>query len=478
MSLRKQVLQSSTVMAARQALGLGVGAIGAVVMARMIGADDYGVAVAAIGLILFAVNAGRLGTGYYLVAQTEEPSTELYNYAFTLMLAVGVLLAASLFALLPLVYLWYDDFRFVQPLFVLIPVSILMVAVEPARALLERDLRYRELANVEMSGEILYLLCSVSLALLGFGFWAPAIGFVAGKSLTTLRVLHVSGLRPRFAVSRAAFSEILRYGAKISVSRTIGSLGMLVNPLIVGRLAGPSGVAYVNVAAKSIDVCLFLGNAAARVSFATFSRLQAERPRLRRAVEQAMVLVAIACGGPLVLAALIGAYPFSLLFGSEWLEAWELFPYLALAGLVTTVMGMPRSALMVIDHSVLVGVADAIELGTFMLAAFVLMPEFGLIGFAYARLVGFVGHALVIWSMHRHLELSIWPIVPWVAVFGCALFAAPDRSLWSLLLLAPLLLLVIVPGYRRRLLDYYSWGRELVDARFLRRPSRTVDALP
>lgn len=478
MELRRRILHNSSILAIRQTFGLGIGVVGSVLMARLIGADGYGVYVAAAGLTIFFANLGKLGTSYYLIAQTEEPSRRLYDYAFTFMLIVGVLVTALLLASTPALGLWYGDSQFLGPLFVTIPATLFVITAEPARAILERKLSYREIANVEMAGEITYLALSVSLALLGFGFWGPAIGFLVGRSGAAMWMIKLSGYRPRLGFSPAVYKELLRYGSKISLSQTVGSINTIVIPLIIGRYAGPSGVAYINIANKAVDLCLFANTVAGRISFVTFSRLQSEPSRLRLALTQAMKLEVLACGLPLVLASVLGMYPFLVLFGQDWRSAWELFPLLAVANLIWVAMAMPRSALTVLDRAVLVGATDALELAIVAVLSALLIPEFGLMGFAYACLIGASAHILIAWGMRRYVGVSAWSIVPWVAIFSCAMFADPGQSLWSTLFLAPLLLFVVVPSYRRQLRDYVGWARELIESRLPRRRRASADALP
>jgi O-antigen/teichoic acid export membrane protein len=222
-----------------------------------------------------------------------------------------------------------------------------------------------------------------------------------------------------------------------------------IAPVLVGGVLGTAAVGYFNIAGRLVSIAQVATDATTRVSYAAFAQLQADTQRLRAALEESMVLQA-AVGGLCTLGiSLLGWFPFLLVFGDDWLPAWQLFPWLAVGGQLTAIAAMPKSVTMIKGRALWVGASDILELAIFVATGVLLAKVFELQGFAYARLLSLTALVVVHVICRRLTGYSPLGVLPWFVVFAIAAFANPEVALWApALALVPLALLMF-PGTRR-----------------------------
>lgn len=80
------------------------------------------------------------------------------------------------------------------------------------------------------------------------------------------------------------------YGVSFSAANWVWSARQLVAPLIVRRLLGPEGVAYINLAMRVVEALSFVRAATWRLSVAALAKVQADAVRLRRVMKEAAML--------------------------------------------------------------------------------------------------------------------------------------------------------------------------------------------
>jgi O-antigen/teichoic acid export membrane protein len=279
-SVRQQVLRGGRYLVLRQGLGLGIGLAGVLLLTRLLGPTDYGIYAAALAIITFVTDVATLGMDVYIIRREQPPDRFVCAQGFTLLLIVGVALAGLSLLAHPLLGLWFQDERFIPPLQVLLLAIPLVLIYRPALAALERELDFRKVAFIELAGQLTFYASSVTLALLFRSVWAPIAGFWLWQGWMAVATFRAAGLRPKLAWSSTLAGEMFRYGASYSAANWIWSARLLVNPLIVGRYLGPSGVAYVSLTLRLVDVLSFIRAATWRLSIAALAKVQGDLVRL------------------------------------------------------------------------------------------------------------------------------------------------------------------------------------------------------
>lgn len=457
MSLRDQVLKGGVYLAVRESMGLVVSLGGVVLLTRLIGPTDYGLYAGSLGIVTVVSYLGKWGIDVCLVRREDAPAPAVYHQAFTLLLLLGGLLVVGGVGLTPLLSGWLLDARFVPPLCVLLSTVPVTLLATPATAQLERNLNYRAIAIMDLSGQITHYAVALPLAVLGGGVWAAVAGFWCYQLWLLVRAHTLAGYRPRLAWSRPMLRELLGYGLGYSGSSVGRQLPSLINPVIVGRFLGPEAVGYVAVAIRFAGTMSIFRTVSRRVSIAALAKVQEDRGRLRNALEEAMTLQVMAVAPLLAGFSLIATPVVPFVFGPKWASALEVYPLIALGMLVGAVFTMHASVLHVLQRNGVVALSTLVGVALFAVAAWLAVPRVGILGYGVGEVVAMGGYVIVHQRLSRLLRFSYAGVLPWLAVFIPPLFAVllplPVRPLLWL----PVLLLALLPRQRHMLGSYLKY---------------------
>jgi len=143
---------------------------------------------------------------------------------------------------------------------------------------------------------------------------------------------------------------MLTFGLGFASSMRMWQLRSLVNPLLVGRFAGAEGVALVALALRVAEGIGFLRTAAGRLAISALGRLRDDRDSLRKALERALQLQVVILGPLLCLFALCGPWLVPRVMGARWTGVLDIYPFVAIGVLLSSVFNLQASALFVIGE--------------------------------------------------------------------------------------------------------------------------------
>ena len=386
------------------------------VLTWWIGPHAYGLFVTAIGLVAFLSSVSRGGVDTYLVRRTEPPNVHTYAIAQTVVVALSVSLALAGAAITPLLIHWFRSREFVSPyLVLLLSVPLIGVTGVPT-AKVERELNFRFLAWIELAGQSLGLVVSCALAWCGLGVWAAVAGQTAWQGFLLVAVYRAARMPPSFAYDSAEIRAMLSYGIRVTASLRTWQMRTLVNPLLVGHFFGADGVALVALPIRMAEALGSIRQAAGRVAVASLARLQNDRERLRRALEESLYLQIMVLGPLLCVLTVFGPSIFRHVIGTRWIACLAVYPFVAAGVLINSVYNLQASALFVSGRAGVVMQAYLLHVTLLSAGTYVLLPRLGIVGYGWAELLACAGYTLIHWSFRG--TLSYRKLLPWFALFA------------------------------------------------------------
>jgi PST family polysaccharide transporter len=293
-----------------------------VVLARLISVEQFGLAVAASVIMSFVVLLGQLGIGPALVQIRTLNRTDIAT-AFHLATAFGVVLAAIMIVgapvLGPLVGLPAHS-SFLP----LLSIAVILGGLSAvAMSLLQRDMRFRELAVVGLvSYGVGYFGTALVLAQAGAG----AVSLIWGQIVQAL--LQAVGfsfyVRPDVRLSslaqmRASSRRLLGFGTGYSLARIGNWVGLNGDNLVVSSVLGPSALGvYSRSYQLLVQPANLIGTVADKVLFPSFARMQDDGGRLARAYVLVNSLVAIVTVPVSLLLCVLAPEVVDVLLGARW----------------------------------------------------------------------------------------------------------------------------------------------------------------
>jgi len=457
-------------LAVREGVGVVIRLAGVLVVTRLLGPTNFGIYAGTAALVSVLAVVASLGAEVYLPRQEREPSDKLYDETFTVLLVASIAVAATAFALsFPFAFI-LPDARFEAPFRVLVFALPLAALRIPGRTKLERRFQWDKVAMVEIGGDLALYGTGIALALAGMGYWALICGFFAWQLWLLVAGLVLARYRPRLRWSTAHARELSRYGLSLSTATLLNTSEGLVNPLIVGRILGPEAVGIVAFALRLGDTVAFPVRASWRLLLVALGPLRSQGDRMRRGIEEAIGLQVLVLAPLFTVLCLTAPVVIPAVFGSGWLPAATLLPFVAARQILASVNGAQASALYVLGEQRAVVRVNLLRVVYAAVAAAVLVPVAGLTGFGIALLAPALSLVGINRAIRRHVRVSYKEPIAWALAFLPGAFATTVGLPVGLLLLLTAVPVMASRFARLRLHEYAVYARRAL------RPSRLASA--
>jgi O-antigen/teichoic acid export membrane protein len=306
----------------------------AVVLARLITPAEFGSAAVAVGI---AGIAPAVAGASFSVPLIQMQALDRRHVEAAMVLSVGtglVLMLATIFVISPLAIEPVFGSRVASLLSLASPIFVLAGIGTVPNALLQRELRFRRLSEIEIASIVVAPATSVSLAAGGVEAESLVLGGVATAAIATLLTV-VSAPRVGFGWRRGHARDVAGVGLFAALTSLIYSLSRNAQYAILGARWPAHDVGlFWRAYQLAVDYQVKVSDITFRLAFPLFSRSGNldEMRQLRSRILQVQSIVTF----PL-LATLIVLAPelVPLVFGSAWEDAAFPTQVLAVAGMAT-----------------------------------------------------------------------------------------------------------------------------------------------
>ncbi len=317
-----------------------------VLLGRLLTPADFGLAALAISISTVLAVFVENGLAQALIQRTEINENDTYT-AFWTSIGLALLIYLALLLLSPVL-----AFSFKQPsLNSIIPISGLVLPLSalssvPA-ALLEREMKFANLAARQLAGSVVGAAVAIVAAFNGAGVWALVIQPVVSSFAATLVLWFTTKWRPRWQYSTPAARSLGAFGFQIIAIDFINAMQSNVDKFIVGAYFSPATLGYYFVAQRILTIVMeLLSTTFAKVSLTTFSRLKTEPARM---MHYFMYLTFAACAVASPVFAMLVAFGdqiMQLLFGHRWSDSVPMMILMVPSALLASVTVFDKNLLL------------------------------------------------------------------------------------------------------------------------------------
>ena len=362
----------------------GADALAAIVIARFITPDAFGVVMLAVATLMMMRAFTELPVSDALIRESDLTAGHI-DTAFTLNVLRGLLLAILMIAAAWPLSMLYSDERLFALLLALALVPLVLGLRSPMMVTFVRDVNYVPVTVLEAVAKFVATGLGLTTAVIWESYWAIVVTMVVPPIITTPVSYILAPYRPRFGLSRAR--DIVSFAGWVTVGRFFATANGEADRFFIGGIIGTAAVGYFSMARSIATLASWaIGAPLVQALYPGFSRVQEDSSRLNVAYlrSQALVFAALA---PLGVGIALVAEPFVLLIlGEQWKAAIILLQILAPAGAIAA-LGMPAQALvMAINKPKRLAIRDGaiffLAIPIIILAAYF----YGLVGAACARL--------------------------------------------------------------------------------------------
>lgn len=300
----------------------GLQLVAQIVLARLLGPDNYGVYGIGVVVLTFAAFLSGNAFSYILMLQNEVDDEDM-RFAFTWQLLAGVACAALMAAVAGWLAVFFGDPRVEAMVRWLSLACLLLALAGPATCLLQRDLNFRALGLIQLASYgIGYLGVGVPMALQGWGPQALAGACIvqAAVALVASYAARPHPVRP--LLRHAAAAETLGTGRTVFVTNIVNWLLQNVDRLLIGRVLNAQAVGLYSVAYNiaSIPNVLLIG-ALQPTFLATGAKLQQQPQELAQAWLTMLACIVVVLTPASLAMALLAGDLVQVLYGPAWAES-------------------------------------------------------------------------------------------------------------------------------------------------------------
>jgi len=329
------------------------------VLARHLGASDFGLVAMAMTMIFVVESIFELPLTAALMRHAEI-TEKMYHTAFTLGLLRGLIVAALMAALsLPLAH-FYGDERLVLLICALAIAPAMRGMINPRMVIFDRAMDFRRRAIIELVSKVVAAMLAILLAVTTDSYWAMAAGTIAAPTVMMITSYLMLPARPMLDLTKwRLFSNMTVWSFfSQSVAALNWQIDRMLLPLYIstasfGRFATANTLAelpYQAVVAPTSSP-LYAALVSAK-----------EKGNLSQAYLKASSGLVIIMAPVLCFMAFMAGPIIDILLGPDWVETAPILMGLSLASLISVpVIPMPSLA-MALDQTRNVAVRAVIEM--------------------------------------------------------------------------------------------------------------------
>lgn len=248
------------------------------VLARILSPTDFGIVAIAQTILSFADVLQQMGLGSALV-QTGNLTKRLERSATTAVLVSSAVLAGAVWVLTPWFAVLFQTPELPRLMPWLLAAFMISSLNNPSLMLLNREMRFRELAIAQLMTYVFgYGAVSVGLALAGFSYWSMVWGTLA-QAVIFFAICH--WLRPVWPTLKPNWQElkgIFGFGGGMLLAQLTNNFARRGDNMIVAATMGPASLGLYSRAYSLMDMANQLfGTVFYKVLFPSFSEERRNR---------------------------------------------------------------------------------------------------------------------------------------------------------------------------------------------------------
>jgi PST family polysaccharide transporter len=249
----------------------------AVILRYWVGAGEFGVVSAVVTVFPALTLAAELGLPAAVI-QGKEPDDARLSTVFWLSFASGAGFYAVVFLAAPVI----ADLQGHAEISDLFRVTGLMLVIRPAylthRAIMRRQLRFKELSVARMVANMVEFGVKVGAAAGGLGIWCFALAPLAREIAYSVTIPIYARWRPKLICRPREAGSDVRFGLRTSASEILYHAYSNIDYQVVSAFFGAAALGLYRAAYELvIEPVRFVSEVVTVVAFPTFARLRHDR---------------------------------------------------------------------------------------------------------------------------------------------------------------------------------------------------------
>jgi O-antigen/teichoic acid export membrane protein len=312
--------------------------IAAIVLARLLAPEDFGLVAIITVLTSFAPSLIDFGLGDAAVQRIKITQSQVSSL-FWLSSGIGASIAAVLAACGPLIAWIYRDPR-LEAIAMYSALTFIFYGISTQHlALLRRNMRFAALSTLVILGTLTGFGVAFLMVVWGYGYWALVVRPIVNALSVAVGAWYLCRWRPGAPVFDDEVFSMIRFGLHVVGFLVLNSVARAMDRIALGLFYRPEVVGYYHNAAILYDNYFTILNQMHSVASTALSKLQTNPTALRQKYEAALSVLAFFVMPAAAVLSVTGQDLTVLLLGEKWRVAGLVLSILALRGISQVVEG-------------------------------------------------------------------------------------------------------------------------------------------
>jgi len=305
----------------------------AVILARLLAPEDFGLVAIVTVLTSFAPLLIDFGLGD-ATTQRAKITPRQVSSLFWLSSGIGLAIAVVVAACSPLIAAIYREPR-LEPIASYTAITFVLWGVSNQHlALLRRTMQFGKIARIQVLGTLAGIAVAIVIAICGYGYWALVLRPIANAICVAVGAWLACRWRPGFPVFDNDVKSMVRFGLHVVGFSVTYTVAKAVDRIGLGLFYRPDQVGYYQNATTLYESSIFSTLAQLHtVGSAALSKLQSNLPALRQKYEAALSALAFFVMPTAAILSVTGEDVTVILLGEKWRVAGSLLSIIALRGI-------------------------------------------------------------------------------------------------------------------------------------------------
>ncbi|WP_121628876.1 MOP flippase family protein [Poseidonibacter antarcticus] len=428
------------------------------ILARFLEPTAFGLMALVMVVIGFSQAFLDMGISNAIIHKQEITKDQLSTLYWVNVLA-GFLLFLIIIVIAPFVAEFYKEPELTELIFIVALTFIIQPFGQQFMVLWQKEMRFSEIAKIDIVNKSISLVVSVYLAYKGFGVYALVYGTLAGIVSQTVQFMYkgLKEYRPSFVFKLSEIKEFLSFGAYQMGEKTINYFNFQIDTILIGKLLGMEALGIYTIAKQIImRPAQIINPIITKVTFPTMSKVQDDTIRLKNIYLKTINYLS-SINFPIYAFIFVFAHEIvMLMFGEKWLEAVYIMQILSIWGAIRST-GNPIGSLLLAKGKANWGFWWNLGLFFYVPIGIYIGSNWGLVGISWTLVILMISLIIPNWYflirplcqaqfIEYHKEIFIPAFLSFTA--GLAAYSSIYfiEITWLRLLLGSLIGLVVVVG--------------------------------
>lgn len=350
-SLKGKAIKGVGWSAAETGLRYGISFVVSIVLARILGPDDYGL----IGIltVFIAVFNSIVDSGFTnaLIRKKEIGDID-YSTMFITNFVLSLFLTTVLFLSAKPISIFFNRPELIDLTKVMSSIIIINSFSLVQRARLTRAIDFKTQTKITVIASCFSGVIGISMAFCGFGVWALVGQQISNQLLTSILLWSFNKWIPKFEFSKNSFIEMWGFGWKLLASGLINTTWNEIYQVVIGKCYSPATLGQYTRAKQFRDLfSTNLYNVIQKVTYPVLSTLQEENVRLKSAYRRVIKTTMLPTFIIMLSFAACSKSVVFVLVGEQWLPCVPMLQIICFNGMLIPLHSLNLNMLQVQGRS-------------------------------------------------------------------------------------------------------------------------------